>query len=292
MFQIAKKETKEVIEQIHKEFNTAAEILLAQAEDIISKAEVNTDKHEKLQKFGFNKSKEMVRLSENINVFNKNKNLANIIKQYQNDYPLNKFITLQQVETICKKYNLLLGETSIYTGFVPQKNLEEIANFQGIKSEHRIYNEHGKKILISIDVQNTEHQQFYKLFNYIIEKEIPINCKNFNEFLDDAYYIGRELRSDGILNYEEFSSVGNYKSCFKANLEHRDIYSSDKLYICAPEKDMDLKDVKKKGFQLFKTSKVNFPDPVVLKPIKSGFLILTAWGDEASDPLVLNPINN
>lgn len=37
-----------------------------------------------------------------------------------------------------------------------------------------------------------------------------------------------------------------------------------------------------------KAKRVTFPDPVVLKPIKGGYLILTAWGDEASDELVVN----
>jgi len=29
-------------------------------------------------------------------------------------------------------------------------------------------------------------------------------------------------------------------------------------------------------------------DPVVLQPVKGGYLIITAWGDEASDELVVN----
>ena len=34
------------------------------------------------------------------------------------------------------------------------------------------------------------------------------------------------------------------------------------------------------------------PDPVVLQPVRYGFLIVTAWGDEASDEMVVNPRNN
>lgn len=33
-------------------------------------------------------------------------------------------------------------------------------------------------------------------------------------------------------------------------------------------------------------------DPIVLKPVKDGFLIVTVWGDEASDPDVVNERNN
>ena len=42
----------------------------------------------------------------------------------------------------------------------------------------------------------------------------------------------------------------------------------------------------------YKLEKKFIPDPVVLQPVKGGYLILTAWGDEASDPIVINEINN
>lgn len=42
----------------------------------------------------------------------------------------------------------------------------------------------------------------------------------------------------------------------------------------------------------YKLTKKHIPDPVVLQPIKNGYLIITAWGDEASDELVVNQINN
>ena len=58
------------------------------------------------------------------------------------------------------------------------------------------------------------------------------------------------------------------------------------LQICAPVKDMD-----STGLEVaegYKLQKKHIPDPVVLQPVKNGYLILTAWGDEASDELVVN----
>ena len=60
------------------------------------------------------------------------------------------------------------------------------------------------------------------------------------------------------------------------------------LQICAPIKDMDTKGYKLQGHKLIK----DIPDPVVLQPIENGYLIVTAWGDEASDPLITNEITN
>jgi hypothetical protein len=67
------------------------------------------------------------------------------------------------------------------------------------------------------------------------------------------------------------------------------------LAICAPLKDMDMKGMHLEGSKMVKD--VPVPDPVVLLPKNhpngtSGYLILTAWGDEASDPLVVNQNNN
>ncbi len=42
----------------------------------------------------------------------------------------------------------------------------------------------------------------------------------------------------------------------------------------------------------FINKKIVVPDPVILQPVKGGYLIVTAWGDEASDPDIINPIHN
>ena len=37
---------------------------------------------------------------------------------------------------------------------------------------------------------------------------------------------------------------------------------------------------------------VEAPDPIVLHEIENGYIIVTAWGPEASDPDVVNPLSN
>ena len=63
--------------------------------------------------------------------------------------------------------------------------------------------------------------------------------------------------------------------------------------ICAPISDFDEYYIKhftrvEDGYRLA----ANFPDPIVLQPVKGGYLIVTKWGLEASDPSVVNEINN
>lgn len=57
------------------------------------------------------------------------------------------------------------------------------------------------------------------------------------------------------------------------------------LMICAPIKDMDVRGMEiEDGYKL----KAHIPDPVVLTPCHMGYFIVTAWGPESSDELVVN----
>lgn len=54
------------------------------------------------------------------------------------------------------------------------------------------------------------------------------------------------------------------------------------LKIIAPESQIDMRNKKKIGFQIVAE------DPIILQPVKEGFLIVTAWGEEAKDESVVN----
>lgn len=71
-----------------------------------------------------------------------------------------------------------------------------------------------------------------------------------------------------------------YKSIFK------EVAINDSLKICAPLKDMDIPDTK--HLVGYKIMDKPIPDPVVLQPVKGGYLVVACWGDEASDEIVVN----
>jgi hypothetical protein len=51
-----------------------------------------------------------------------------------------------------------------------------------------------------------------------------------------------------------------------------------------------MKDMSKaKMWTIFSKQK---PDPIVFYQVKGGYLIVTAWGDEARDEVILNPNTN
>ena len=70
---------------------------------------------------------------------------------------------------------------------------------------------------------------------------------------------------------------------------YREINMKCPLEIAAPLKDFNMTNAEVKGFKI---SKIEIPDPIVLKPVifnnQKHYLIVTAWGLEASDELVVN----
>lgn len=81
-----------------------------------------------------------------------------------------------------------------------------------------------------------------------------------------------------------YSSPSNLSSFSTHNFE------KSPLEIVAPSVDFDFQDSELENFKLNK--KIKIPDPIVLQPVfygtKKYYLIVTAWGDEASDENVVN----
>ena len=58
------------------------------------------------------------------------------------------------------------------------------------------------------------------------------------------------------------------------------------LLIIAPEHKLNVSKGK------IEDNVLKIKDPIVLQPVKEGYLIVSSWGLEASDELVVNKINN
>lgn len=134
-----KPSVNEVIQEIHDTFYTEVDRLLAEAG---IKYSLETEKEEVLSKgnrlkaLGFRKAhsvseaeEEEKRLRE-LNHKNQEKvALIEAITYFSNKYPKYKFITEESVIKICSKYGLIYGEVGRYKGNVPEKNLQDIENF-------------------------------------------------------------------------------------------------------------------------------------------------------------------
>ncbi len=281
------------IEMIHHEFEVASDKLLEEVNNIIQEADSkNVDKVKRLQALGFTLSSEVRSIRPLIERAEISKTQADLIMSYKRRYPLNKFITEDQVKIICEKYNLVCGNISRYKGFVPETNLRSIEKFK----------------LLPQDDTSPKLGKFYVILN-------DSSLIDFDDFSKHNIQITKDLSSlKTELKGTDFSFIGKEGAHgrFRSNIEgwgrcfqFKDIdYSvkptdiskalnrnSQQLMICAPLSDMDMTNASYKD-RMLKESIIEIPDPVVLKPVKGGYLIVTAWGDEASDPIVVNEINN
>lgn len=161
-----------------------------------------------------------------------------------------------------------------------------------------------------------KYKESYPLHKFIFQKDIERICKKYGLVYggidlyqgfvpeqnlaeieafaprseDIAYF--RQLRSSNgeRFRWERITKTDYSHESHSPHWVNWDYREGENLKICAPLKDMkiDARTVIEEGFLIVE----HIPDPVVIYPVKEGGIILTAWGEEASDPLVVNEINN
>jgi hypothetical protein len=249
-----------IVDEIHNEFFTAGDNILNEAKSLLSQLETqDIAKGKRLAALGFGKTREAVAAIETENKLATTKEIAELVVYYKVNYPNNKFITEEQVKAICEKYGLVCGETSAYKGFVPESKLKMIESFVVNKKDKRDNVIQISKWLFSS--QEVLHKLVKEKYPDLI---IPYKEMNF--------YSGGYIKIQG-----EYAWIKQYQEI-----------SFNSLFICAPQKEMELGLLKKVGNMFHSVKTVNIPDPVVLQPVRGGYLIVCAWGDEASDEIVVN----
>jgi hypothetical protein len=255
----------EDIAKIHDEFRNAGERLYQEALAIINGTSIpNEDKAKRLMAIGFSMAKDAVAAREAMDKKRASERVAMVVKYYRDKYPLYKFILDKDVDAICEKYGLIHGKVSGYIGFVPEKNLREIEAFSVDVKDRRIVRVSmgwGLSDEISLSLEHTQA--------YWREKE-------------------RERERDRLASS---SDIITPRAMAQMNAMQQSITRIEEEFsIAAPMSDFKLGPGEEvKGRRI--VAKV-VPDPVVLCAVAEGYLIVTAWGDEASDPLVQNELNN
>lgn len=261
----------QIVKDIHNEFNLAGERSLKEAKEILASIRIdNGDKVTNLKKFGFGQVKEIKETEEQLKLRKSNDELASTLEMLSVKYPAYKFITHQVAIDICKKYNLVLGDVGQFTGFVPEKNLNQISAF--FEKETELNTICGRSYVIRLsggesisEMTFAEYEKETQLERYVYENK---NTSSHDDFM---------LQMQRQLMQSQRSQL---------------IKRKRELKIAAP-----LKDMKTDGYTLKdRIFTKEIPDPVVLAPIKFNntdlYCIVTAWGDEASDPMVINEIQN
>jgi hypothetical protein len=262
---------KEVLE-IHNEFDTACDKIIAEAEEFFQSVTApDTKKASLLEKLGFVQAKEVSEAREFTEKEASRKKMLELARYYKQKYPLNKFITEEMVKQICEKYNLVFGDVSLYTGFVPLEKANMIAQFK-VDPKDVPY-------AIATSNQNSDVFEFEKdeigkvwVKRFSNPEEWKSCFITTRPGIVNTYSNGPVLKNDAGKKYTHipFLQLERTKETFQ---------------ICAPEKDMKTNGMRKSGHKLI-------PDPVVLRRVRGGYLVVAAWGNEASDPIVVNETMN
>jgi hypothetical protein len=246
-----------VVQEIHREFFTAGDKLLATANKILADLHLNdSDKIKSLQSLGFSQAKEVAEHADIKKKRDVQEKIAQAVQDFQAEYPMYKFITEDIAEKICKKYGLVLGVVNQYKGFVPAKNLAEIKQF----------------------FLNHPDDEF-------------MHFKGYSGYTRGSYdIISKKAYEEGVAYQDQkYQRHAMNNTKFDTRFEPYYPRSKSELNICAPLSDMDTKGYELRGHKLV----VKVPDPVVMLKKRHangtmGYIIITAWGDEASDEMVVN----
>jgi hypothetical protein len=260
-----------VVDQIHNEFFTAGENLLEEAICLLKDLEQkDLAKGKRLAALGFGKTREAVAAIETETKLATTKYISDLVMHYQINYPNNKFIAESQVKSICQKYSLVCGDISMYKGFVPEVKLQMAEKF-------KLKNEDKSKLWFEISSSSGKELPI----THISEKDLTeYGLKYFkrDSALEYSYIVG-SMGDFGLDMFkQEICQMFSEFAFVKATIV------SQSLKICAPLKDMEIP----KGKEVVGYKIQDIPDPVVLQPVQGGYLIVCAWGDEASDEIVVN----
>lgn len=239
------------VAEIHNAFDTAVDELINKAINIAARDE---EKYNILSDMGFSNASPVKKISQQMEERKTQKQVSKWTSYYREHYPLNKFITQELVESVCKKYSLVLGEAISYIGDVPNKNANEINRFK-LRTEDFSY------YICQWHVKSDKFGSGYA----------PVNFKE-----------------DGSVWGYKYTPAGAGVTSFIKHEEDKNCSYKPPFRICAPQKDFNMEGSKiaSDGFS------IEPEDPVVLQPVSGGYLIVSKWGDEASDKDLVNQIEN
>ena len=134
---LTKEEMVTLVQQIHDDFYGTQDELIKYSNDIVlltDEQQEFANKIERLKELGFKNvelDNPLTKELSSINDTNKQKtHLAKVIHYFNDKYPSYKFITKEDVNSLLKKYNLVISDCDEYKGQVPLENIEHLEKFK------------------------------------------------------------------------------------------------------------------------------------------------------------------
>lgn len=284
--------------EIHADFYGAEERLFVEAIGMTRGLfTLKPEKAARLQRIGFGKAKPIKDAEDYHKKRGVSEKLIAAIEYFRTYYPHYKFITEEEVKKLCAKYKLLLGDASNFTADMPEKNLQDIEAFKLRKEDWREKSPFGffsymiPQRSVNFDEfagwQEPTRQERASDIGLLFQKTRRSGHSRAYEDYLEMYLQQKDMLSKSLGISEYVGGVDPYK---KEDKKSKKEYEQPAFKICAPKEDFDTR-----GYEVVDGYKLIY-DPIVLQPVSKdgieGYLIVTAWGDEATDEIVVNQINN
>jgi hypothetical protein len=265
------KSQKQIIEQIHNEFDSAQERLLLEANRILSVKSNLPQIADRLKAVGFTSTPTAKKGLGVKKQLVQSKEQAELINYYSNAYPFLKFLTESELDRICNKYNLVYASVDRYIEEVPEKNLKDIELAQRLK-----------------EVDKAE--DMIRFFCSCVDFGLDRGERNE---LKTGILVKASTFMQGC-NDETLPGYFNKKvSCKYQTLDweaHR--INKTPLFIAAPLSHFNTASLIRKGLGFFDVTKIEVKDPIVFRYVRGGVQVITKWGLEANDPSLVVPALN
>jgi len=285
-----------LVQEIHDAFDSSLqkedEEIKKQLKELnIPGKSATIEKAERLTSLGFKSSEIVVKaLEERKKITEAHKikknleNKAQKIWELKARYPFSNFISFESLKEICKKYNLIYAPVTHYLKDVPEKNLLEIEKRQLLQnSDVNSKLEHYVKVVGFREGISREIQRKFSDF-------VKVPDKYTNEIYSLQYGHTNSFKKVFDIDSKHFRGGVSYMG---EKIEVRTVEKTG-LFICAPKTHFDLKNLQQQddfGYA-HSTTKV-IKDPVVFEFLNNGICrIVSKWGKEAEDVLLVNPVEN
>lgn len=258
--------------EVHKELELES-MFLNKKHDISSFKEKGTF----LSKIGFENSIAT-------RIYNGVTDAQDLINEYKVSYPNYKFILQPQLERVLEKYNLYQRDCKYFMGDIPEKNIKDIQNFKvnyedfpkNLRNTFKDTIEKVYSLLNSVKRNNPNFPalSYLKSIEYVVNVTTKLAYKAKNH---ESNKITIDIVMDCLNGINTTNLAVTYSPltiCAVESLFNQDAWKEGKQRIIG-KKEIEAK------------SQVDL-DPIVLFEVEGGYLIVTAWGDEANDELIFN----
>ena len=261
---------KITVEQIHEEFDSAQERILNEADRLLDELKIPTEtklerKAKALKELGFVNSepvKQYSKLETTQNEIKKKLELtstqAEAIRYFSAMYPLEKFITVSELERICAKYNLIHAPSANYIKDIPEKNVLEMKNVKPLDVHDK-----ANKLIVPTRLSRLAEKKDHDRYEKNIWLGNPIPEKHPHNVTGSTMYV----KPEG-MDYIWIDRV--------------ETIEKEGLFIAAPKSHFNLKGLNKKSkFGFFTVTVHEVKDPVVFQYCRNNIVrIISKWGTD------------